>query len=290
MHDMRFPFTSSLLLFLTATSLFAQDNQRGFALFPQHRLFDKLLADPQEVQLTARLLTRRQQFAGNIGYSVGLFAITNPQWQVQLRVEGNTLLVSKVRTPDFPVQSTDFTIGLPIEFRHKQFSGKVRVAHISSHLGDNFNGIEDVETAIDAFGDGETYFSVPKKFSKEYMEVLGALQLHGLRVYAGGVWDFHMVTNTSDTEDRSVLTLHYGVEHLFYGRRRFTRPYVAMDIRQQQEFNWHADFNLQAGLAIQNQHLRGMRIAVELYRGHSVQGQFFRRLENDVNLLLTFDF
>ncbi len=233
---------------------------------------------------------QRNQFAGNMGYSVGLIQFNIRNTPVQIRMEGNTLLVTKVKTPDFPVQSTDFTVGLPIELQIHHVELKTRIAHISSHLGDNFNGIDDVNDSIDAFGNERTYFTVPKKFSKEFVEVLTAFNVKGVRFYGGGIWDFHIVRNPSDLKSQSVLTLHYGIESIFLKPGQFIQPYIAADIKQKEEFNWHLDTNVQAGITINNRYLRRMRFAVEWYRGFSSQGQFFRRKENDLNLMLTFDF
>lgn len=291
---MKFRYSSLLLPFLLQLifthALTAQEKHSGFILFPQQRLFGRLLADPAEVQLSARLLMQRNQFAGNMGYSVGLIQFNVRNTPVQIRVEGNTLLVTKIKTPDFPVQSTDFTVGLPVELQIHWMELKMRMAHISSHLGDNFNGIDDVNGSIDAFGNEKTYFTVPKKFSREFVEMLAAFTIKGMRVYGGGIWDFHIVRNPSDRRRPSALTLHYGIERLFLKPGQFIRPYLAVDVKQKKEFSWHVDTNVQGGITINNKYLRRMRFAFEWYRGFSSQGQFFRRKENDLNLMLTFDF
>lgn len=283
-------FLLPVFFLLPFERLGAQQKSASVELFPRRQLFRRLLADPQEVHLGARLLLQRNEFGGSIGYSVGLVQLLVAGMPLQVRLEGSAFLVSKVRTPDFPVQSTDYTAGLPVQIKINALIVKAKIAHISSHLGDNFNGIDDVETAIDAFGNEEGLFSVPKKFSKEFLELLASTESRGLRFYGGFIWDFHRVNNVSDVDKPAPLTAHYGAEKWFGRKNNWLEPYLAIDVKQKQEFGWHVDWNLQMGFAVQNHHFQRMRTGFEIYRGFSNQGQFFRRKESDLNLFVMFDF
>jgi hypothetical protein len=273
------------------SNLHAQDSsiaghRPAYLLFPQDRLFERRLADPTEVQLSAGVLTRRDEFAGNIGYSLGLVQFNWPKLAAQFRIAADVLLVSKISAPDFPVQSTDYSITLPFDIRRAPFSWRIEIGHLSSHLGDNFNRINDIQDRLEA---GQTYWRA-KKYSKEFLRLFGSRALADLRAYGGCIWDFHIASNVSEIDKPDRLAIQYGVEWLAPHEGRTVYPYAGIDIKQKQEFSWHLDSNIQVGGVLQNGDGRRVRLAVEFYRGYSSQGQFFRRLEHDINLVMIFDF
>ncbi len=258
-------------------------------LFPGNRLFLRRLADPGETQLSARYLANRGEFAGNIGYSVGIVEFRARTFKVQFLVEGNTFLVSKLSTPDFPVQSTDYTIAFALAARRDNFSARLKWMHISSHLGDDFNAIEDVSESIEVVYAGGFGFLRAKKFSREFIELQGSVVMSGLRVYGGPVWAYHIVAGRDDPVVSDAWTMQAGLELRKQGSQ-FLRPFLAADFKARQEFSWDVDYNFQAGVALGKHRERQMRIAVEFFGGHSPQGQFQHRRERDLNLLTAFDF
>ncbi len=256
-------------------------------LFPRARLFPLKIADPREVQLSARFLAARREFAGNVGYSVGLFQFAAGGVPTQLRVEGHTFLVSKLESPDFPVQSTDFTIAFPLQFSVNRYAARLLWGHISSHLGDDFSRIDNVNDVLETVSqDG---FTRPKKFSREFIEISGSYQAQPFRVYAGAVWTYHIAANPGEDEVSQTVTPQLGIE--FIGKERgLLTPYLAADFKTHEEFQWSLDYNIQIGLMVGTQTLSRMRLALEFFDGHSTQGQFRTRKEQDVNLVVTFDF
>lgn len=284
-------FSSLSILILSESAICEESsNNHKFTLFPRERSFHRKLADPREVQLSARFLFERDEFAGNIGYSVGFFEFYLKNTQIQFRVEGNTFLVSKVQTPDFPVQSTDYTIAFPLDLRTYHFSARFRWTHISSHLGDDFNKIDNISDSIEVFGDEPFFFSLPKKFSREFLELFGSYDFYQIRFYGGAIWAYHITPNPSDRLDSKPWTLQFGLEWQSNAQNKLVHPFAAVDLRSQQEFDWRTDYNIQLGLIIGNQKSQRMRLALEFFNGRSNQGQFFQRQQNDINVLLAFDF
>jgi len=252
-------------------------------------LFHKKLADPAEVQLSVRFLSGRGEFGGNIGYSAGLVQFQLRNVPIQLRIEGNTFLVSKLETPDFPVQTADFTVAFPLELKANHFAVRLKWSHTSSHLGDDFNRIDNVDDAIEPKRATAALFLRALKFSREHITLLGAYQTPRVRLYAGSIWVYHVANDLSNNPAQSSLTPEAGIE-LFSNRKELTKLYVAGDFKTQQEFDWHVSYNLQAGIIVGRHALRQMRLAMEFYRGQSNQGQFLARKEHDLNLVLAFDF
>ncbi len=257
-------------------------------MFPAQRLFTQKLADPLEVQLSARYLTSRTEFAGNIGYSAGLLQMSHDRIQLQLRVEGNALLVSKLHRPDFPVQSTDFTLAFPLEFRKNRFSARLKWMHISSHLGDDFNRIDGVRDALYRYVDRQGIFLRPRKYSREYVELLTSYNIDKIRFYGGPSLAYHVTANEPNEPQAQPWTLQLGIEVFSARAHAAVQPYAAVDVKLKQEFGWTPDFNAQLGLFIGGQ-AHKMRLALEFFKGHSNQGQFSQRKEQDVNLLIGFD-
>ena len=276
--------------FNTAFVLSSQNSKSSLQLFPQNRLFLAKIADPREVQLSARILFNRNEFAGNIGYSVGVLEFNLNRLPIQLRIEGNTLFVSKVRKPDFPMQSADYTIAFPFDTRIKSFSARLKWTHISSHLGDDFNRIENVHNSLERFGNEYSYFSKPKKFSREFLEIFGSFDRLNNRFYSGLIWAYHITRNRSDDRPFAPITFQFGYECFNKIQNKVVKPFMAMDAKLKQQFNWQPDLNLQLGMIIGTNQLGRMRIALEVYNGFSNQGQFYNRKDKDVNFLLAFDF
>jgi len=263
--------------------------KESVTLFPRQRLFKARIADPTEIQLSARVRFDRGEFIGNIGYSVGLIQWQAGKMPIQFRIEGNTFLVSKLITPDFPVQSTDYTIGFPVDFSFNSFSTRVEWAHISSHLGDDFNRIDDVNEAIVNYGDGKYYFSRPRKYSREFIELFFSQEISHSRLYGGAIWAYHITFDNYNDYSPTTWSLQAGYEWEAQSQK-LARPFWAVDFKVRQGFQWSPEVNLQAGYMIGENLVKRMRVGFEIFSGFSNQGQFSGRRERDVSFLLAFDF
>ncbi len=284
-----------LALFFTLnlglSPVFAQkDGNTPFSLFPRQRLFTPRLADPSEVQLSAKVRTGRREFNGNIGYSVGLLQFQLKKLPIQLRIEGNTFIVLKIESPDFPVQSTDYTLAFPLDIQLGAFSSRLMWTHISSHLGDDFNRIDDVGSTIVFYGDESAYFSKPKKFSREFLQLFGAVNTRKLRLYSGLIWAYHIVVSRLETAESKPWSFQAGMEWHNRRERSLIYPFMAIDFKSRQELNWNIELNWQTGFIIGKNRLRRMRLALEIFSGYSNQGQFLSRKERDINMVMAFDY
>ncbi len=292
--DMKLPRMLQTLLWMLALLLasrsqtIAQTSER-VSFFPRSRIFAARIADPTEVQLSARMRSPRQEFNGNIGYSVGLIQFHLKHLPVQLRVEGNTFIVLKLQTPDFPVQSTDYTIAFPIDLRAGATSLRLLWMHISSHLGDDFNRIEDVGGSIALFRNERLPFSRPKKFSRGILQLFASRDFRRTRFYTGINWAYHMVVNRQDSSEVRRWGVQAGFEWRS-GNPQPISPYLALDAKSRQELGWSPDFNLQVGVEIGQSRSRSMRLALEALAGHSTQGQFLARRQKDLSFVIAFDF
>ncbi|RMD91049.1 MAG: DUF1207 domain-containing protein [Calditrichaeota bacterium] len=267
MRRLIFLFTVFVFLFFLNESTISQI-KRHTITFPSERIFYRLLADPREVRFAMGFLLKRNEFSGNIGYSGGLVQFQIGDIPVQMRIESMAFLVLKTTSQTFPIQTSDFYFGLPFDFRFNQISARLKWAHVSSHLGDEIPRASEIR--ID--------------FSREFWQLLLSYDGSQLRFYGGFLWAYHVLPRVGP------WTLQFGMEWTERKHFHSPYPYFAVDIKPRQEVGWAPDFNSQVGVVFGNHQKRAIRLALEYFNGHSNQGQFFQRKENDVNIVINFDF
>lgn len=242
----------------------------GFVVFPQGQVFCPLLADPKAVHTFASYL--RGEFpkdapARNIG-SVGIgdtvrffrYGGPDPGEGVQLGLDAAVFAQFDLDAPSDDLVNADYIFGIPLTFRVGTFSGRVRVYHQSSHLGDEF-----LARSPDVVNEGLSFESVDAVLSKE----LGAF-----RAYAGGEYLFHRSPSTLEA-----YVAHAGAE-LRVGPVRGARLVAAVDVKSSEQRDWDPAWSGRLGLEIAHwtspDHPPRVWSAVaEYYEGPSPYGQFF---------------
>ncbi len=165
--------------------------------------------------------------------------------------------------------NTDFLVGIPLTYAFDQWSFRLRIYHISSHLGDEFlcNHRKEVDRR--------------KNPSMEAIDFFSSYQFSsGLRGYFGPGVVFH--------SDRSFhikpLYIEYGVELRILGskfdyHRLYGTPFFAIHLENWQQRHWDLDLTVKLGYELSK--LQGvgrkMRVYVDYHHGYSYEGQFFNR-------------
>ena len=163
---------------------FATD-QREYVPLPRGDVFCPLIADPKALRSFAAYQRGNEKDLATDIAAVGVadqfpffraFA-GHPGNGLQLGVAGAVFAQFDLGTPSYDLLNADYLISLPLTFRAGPFSGRARVYHQSSHLGDEFL----LRT------------NPPKRenLSFESAEALLSLDLWVLRVYGGGENFFH---------------------------------------------------------------------------------------------------
>jgi hypothetical protein len=161
---------------------FAVD-QRGYVPLPRGDVFCPLIADPKAMRSFAVYQRGDEKDLATDIAAVGIadqfpffraFA-SHPGNGLQLGVAGAVFAQFDLGAPSYDLLNADYLIALPLTFRVGPFSGRARVYHQSSHLGDEFLLRENA----------------PKRenLSFESAEVLLSIDISALRVY-GGAEDF----------------------------------------------------------------------------------------------------
>ena len=253
--------------------------------FPQSTvLFAPLVADPRQPTNSAALRFG-DKVCGDICAAVSLGDdfpvfrwIDKMRWHGDLQIgieAGIWSVFNYTNIPHRPKGETcelvnsDFLVGIPLTYAFDAWSFRLRVYHISSHLGDEFlcNHRKEV--------------SRRKNPSMEAIDFFSSYQFSsGLRGYFGPGIVFH-----SDSSFHiDPLYVEYGVELRILGskfdyHRLYGTPFFAIHLENWQQRDWDLDMTLKLGYELSKMQGVGrkMRVYVDYHHGYSYEGQFFNK-------------
>jgi len=234
--------------------------------FPVGDLFLPLLADPKQPQFFAsyRLYdtpTDRAHLAAvGFGETFGLYRREGerPGDGLQVSLAGALFAQFNLDAPSNDLVNADYTIGLPVTYRHRPWSMRLRVYHQSSHLGDEY-----------------LLRAHPQRvnLSFESAEFIGSYEWRNWRAYLGGEYLFH-----HEPADLKPGGYHGGLEYrgkapLLFGGRLVG----GVDLKSWQEHAYSVDTSLKVGLEFgaAQPGRRRLRVMAEGYRGYAPHGQFY---------------
>jgi hypothetical protein len=267
----------------------AQDAWVGF--LPGTTLFKPLVADPLEPRFTLGLLKtniletqgpERPPFfvteddKDDVVAAVGIgmafpFARLKTWSDGAINLTGHVGVFSRFRieNPSRDDMGQDWVVGGGIEVLKREFGGRVRIHHRSSHLGDEFTqstGAQRIE------------------FGGEAMEALASYtDATGVRLYGGGSYIFHSNTaSTAVLRDRDrddKYTAQLGADGAWY---RWSAGHVGLhaglDYQTAQRTNWRSAFSALGGVAFRREassDSRELRLSLRYFTGPSPMGEFF---------------
>ena len=235
--------------------------------FPTGDVFRPLIADPKQ----PRFFISAGRFASvgvtytmapvGFGETFGLYRLAGGRERdgLQLSVEGALFAQFNLSAPSYDLVNADYTIGIPVTYRHGDNSLRFRVYHQSSHLGD--------ELLLGANPPGRV------NLSYEALELLYSHEWPRWRIYGGGEYLFH-----KEPRDLEAWSAHWGVE--YRGSRALLwngRPLGGVDMKSLEEHDWLIDISVKAGLEFGHPDPghRRLRLMAEWYKGFDPHGQFY---------------
>ncbi len=248
--------------------------------FPQMTvLFQPLIADPREPMyyVAYRMGDRvvgRKSIAVALGDDFPIFRWRNVlRWHgdMQIGIQAGVWAIfnfSHVPNDEMcELVNTDYFLGIPLTYAAGRWSFRMRLYHISGHLGDEF------------LVDHPEYLLQRKNPSYEALDFVSSYQLsQAVRLYLGpGV-----ILHSDESFKLKRLYFVYGTEIRVGGRklyyhRLYGTPFLALFIANRQQQHWEFDTTLKVGYEISK--LQGigrkMRLFAEYHNGFSCEGQFF---------------
>ena len=235
--------------------------------FPTGDLFRPLIADPKQPQFFVSINrfrssgVRYTMASVGFGETFGLYRFFGSREGngLQLSVEGALFAQFNLDTASYDLINADYTIGIPVTYRHGDNSLRFRIYHQSSHLGDEFLLSANPPERVN--------------LSYEAIELIYSREWRGWRVYGGGEYLIH-----KEPADLKPMSAHWGIE--YRGSKPLVwngRPIVGVDMKSLEEHNWSIDTSVKAGLEFghPNPGQRRLRLMAEWYKGFDPHGQFY---------------
>lgn len=247
--------------------------------FPSDDLFRPLLADPKQPQFFAlwqSTQSRNERTNANIG-SIGIgenFGVYTRRhgcngWQVSLLT--GIFAQFDLDASNAALINVDFNVGVPLTWRHGDWSARLRFYHQSSHIGDEF---------LEA---NPGFQSIGLQFNEVDMLVSYDIQ-RWLRLYGGGAV---MISRQPSRIDRN--TAQWGFEArtptpfgrsyifgLLLSKPILFTPILTADFKSVEQQDWHINTNLLMGFDMYRfGSYRRLRILFNYYHGYNPYGQFF---------------
>lgn len=269
---------SSALALLFALPAAAAKKEYG--VFPRaEELFFPLVADPRHIQLGASYYRQNGRNLADtaLGHSWGLVRWygKKDRWAYQWNIEAMAYSRFELGGSVNKFETVDFFVNLPVEFRHRAFSGRFMLFHESSHLGDDY---------IRETGDTGARYSIDGGRVQAGVE-----PWRWLRLYGG----LTALTHTIPSPKR--LALQSGVElqtgDLGWHAKYPTTLFLAQDLQWHQNVQWNPNYRIIAGWSLGFKDvLRSLRVFLGYFEGHSPYGQFFTRREHYTDFGIRLDF
>lgn len=284
--------TPFLLLLVVAPPLQAQEKTFWERFLPRVHYFETLVADPLEPRMSIGLLQtdvferagegrERPEFsfpdpedassdvnaAAAIGGSIPLLHLAEWPGKGGIVASAQLGVFSRFRI-EYPSRDDvgqDWFVGMPFEFAYDQWTGRFRIMHRSSHIGD-----ELVETT------GARRI----EFGGEFADfLLGYRVIEGARLYGGATWNFRSYTEqlpalrVRDMHD--TFAVQAGVDGSWYvwsqGRAGITG---GVDWQSAQRTGWRSQFSATGGV-VARVGGQSTNLMLRYYHGPSVMGEFF---------------
>jgi hypothetical protein len=283
---------SVVLVLASSTMVRAQQPDFWQRFLPRVHYFQPLVADPLEPRMGIGLLQtdvfaragaglERQPFsfpdpedaahdvnaAAAIGGSIPLLHLAEWPGKGGIVASAQLGVFSRFRI-EYPSRDDvgqDWFVGMPFEIAYNKFTGRLRIMHRSSHIGDELV---------------ETTGAARIEFGGEYADFLAGYRfIEGARVYAGGTWNFRSYTEILPALRarglHDTFSLQAGIDGGWYpwsqGRSGFTG---GVDWQIAQRTNWRSQFSVAGGYGARVNG-QGTKLLLRYFHGPSSMGEFF---------------
>ncbi len=249
-----------------------ENHLRGVWLPQQTVLFAPLVADPRQVTYSIGYRFHDKALGKEIvpvtfGDNFPIYRWINVgpyQGDMQISIEAGVWADFSLKLKDGGLINADYYVGFPLTYAYDRWSYRLRFAHMSSHLGDEFI-VENPDV-------------VRKNVSYEFLDLTGSYQLSdAVRLYAGAA----VIVRYNKEYPMRRCFVNYGAEVRMLGlrslfHRLYMQPFFAVNFANWQLNDWKLDQTYAFGVELSK--LRGVgrkvRLYAEAHDGYSRAGQF----------------
>jgi hypothetical protein len=253
-----------------------RDEALGFVPLPEGDVFCPLIADPKSGNSFVSYLrgTSNSPFGTDLG-AVGIadrFGLLRwggpkPGEGFQLGLDGAVFAQFDLNQPSYDLINADYLGALRATFRRGGASGRVRLYHQSSHLGDEFL----IRSLIPR-----------ENFAFQAAEAILSADSGPLRFYMGGELVFNAIPGSIETEiAHGGIELRQRTSSLRLGNFAGLRLIAAADFKSVGDLDWKVATSARAGIEVNRAEapahaVRSWSILAQYYDGPAPYGQFFR--------------
>lgn len=197
---------------------------------------------------------------------------------MQVEVEGSVFAIFNQSQFSSPLINADYYVAVPLTYAYGNLAHRLRLYHISSHLGDEFMKEHRYVKRLNKSFEALDYF-VAYQLTKQ------------IKLYGGVGAIVH-----SDSEMHlKRLYGEYGLEvHAFRHdfKQLYGCPYMAMHFENWQDVDWKINANFALGYEWGKINGMGKRIrlSLEYHNGFSDAGQFSRKRDDYMQIRLSYGF
>ncbi len=255
MKNTRLIISSSLFLFFLSLSY-----GKGF----ESLLFKPLTANVFEPRVGSLFETEEKKLRLDIGTSVDLMDFKQDEGN-EFRLGTDFFTFTRLRSEGnfkFPVETSDYFFGINATTVGKvintMYYARLRIAHISSHI-------------VDGLAHDSVLSIKPFVYSREFIDLTGALQTGDLRLYAGLTYVFSKLPKNTNS---IVPELGFDTRYIINRYLDFVGGY---DFKLTgYDNNYFGVNSAQAGILFKTSDNLGLMINLNIYEGKSMHGMFYK--------------
>ncbi|HEX2787915.1 MAG TPA: DUF1207 domain-containing protein [Ignavibacteria bacterium] len=272
------PILFIIIFLLISLPLYSQNsqseshkNKSKIEFLPSQELFRPIKASIFEPRISVAKNLNNDYLKLDIGYSPDIVSLKKRRNTYSVGVEFFTF--SNLRNEDnfkFPVDAIDYYFGLKFSYqrplkKNMTLSGRLRIAHISSHFEDGHK-YERTDTIF-----------IPVIYSREFVDLSAILDTRlnkriSLRNQLSINFLFHSIP-----DDFAKVYFQHGFEANFK-ITRILSAYFSNELRLVQVKNkWNLNSNIETGIKIGKLNSRGVNLFFTYYDGQDYKGQYYEK-------------
>ena len=241
-------------------------------------IFKPLTANHLESRVGAFYQPNNEHLRLDIGHSLDLMEVMDNE-NCELRVGGDFFILSRLRSEGrfkFPVETSDFFFGLNLSGNvFNDYSFRMRIAHISSHL-------------VDGYTINNDFIQEPFVYSREFVDLIVAYNTKYIRPYIGGTAIFSTIPKNVG---RFVPQFGFDFKYpLLSNYLDLIGGYDFKLLKTNKEIDFIGSNSAQVGLMYNLSEYTGLSFNFYHYSGNSIHGMFYNTKERYMGYGIQFNY